>query len=186
MRLLNGGKLRYAKAPYQFNPGEYPGTRQLFTLQQVDRVYAVLHGSSAQVAQVATGATATIVTSDTRHTRYVGHVVGILNQISPGSTDFQVKVLLQNPGQRLRPGAVVSGTIAGPAVNGIRVPETAFTDDNHSSVLVVGGDNTVQTTHVTELGNNGATAVVAGLQPGVHVVSDGQASVGDGQKVSLR
>ena len=28
------------------NPGEYPGTRQLFTVQQVNPIYAILHGSS--------------------------------------------------------------------------------------------------------------------------------------------
>ncbi len=32
------------------NPGEYPGNREIFTLQQVDPIYAVLHASSEQVA----------------------------------------------------------------------------------------------------------------------------------------
>ncbi|MBV9102448.1 MAG: efflux RND transporter periplasmic adaptor subunit, partial [Candidatus Eremiobacteraeota bacterium] len=99
------------------NPGEYPGTRQIFTLQQVNPVYAVLRGSSAQVAQISAGAPATIVTSDARRQRAAGRVAGVLNEIAPGSTDFQVKVLLQNPDGRLRPGAVVEGTIAAPQVN---------------------------------------------------------------------
>ncbi len=35
------------------NPGEYPGNRELFTLQQVNPIYAVLHASSEQIAGIA-------------------------------------------------------------------------------------------------------------------------------------
>jgi HlyD family secretion protein len=168
------------------NPGEYPGTRQIFTLQQVDPIYAILRGSSAQVAQVAPGSPVTIVTSDATRQRRAGRVVGVLNQISPGSTDFEVKVIVPNPDGKLRPGSVVEGTITAPAVSGLRIPTTAFTDDNHTSVLVVGDGDTVKTSHVTELASDGTTSVVAGLAPQARVVRDGQTSVGDGEKVSYR
>src|SRR5579871_2831537 len=72
------------------NPGEYPGNRQLFTLQQIDPIFAVLHGSSAEVAHVRTRAGVQVQSSDLRRT-YGGVVVGVLNQITPGSTDFEVK-----------------------------------------------------------------------------------------------
>src|SRR5208283_916491 len=42
------------------NPGEYPGTRQIFTIQQVSPIYAVLRGSTDQIAGIHPGATATI------------------------------------------------------------------------------------------------------------------------------
>jgi multidrug efflux pump subunit AcrA (membrane-fusion protein) len=168
------------------NPGEYPGTRQLFTLQQVDSVYAILRGSSAQVAHVIKGGAATIVTPDAPDSRYVGTVVGVLNQISPGSTNFQVKVLVQNPRQTLRPGGVVSGRLTAPPVRGIRIPETAFTDDNHTSILVVNSTNIVSTAKVAELATDGTTTIVTGLRPGVRVVTDGQTGIGDGEKVSVR
>jgi len=168
------------------NPGEYPGNRQLFTLQQVDPIYAILRGSSSQVASIQPGARATVVTSDVKRNRKVGRVVGVLNQIAPGSTDFEVKVQIANSDQRLRPGTVVEGTIAAQPISGLRIPATAFTDDNHTSVLVVGDDNTVKTVHVSELGSDGSTSVVAGIAPSARVVSDGQTSVGDGERVSVR
>ena len=34
------------------NPGEYPGNREIFTLQQVDPIYAVLHASSEEIARI--------------------------------------------------------------------------------------------------------------------------------------
>ena len=37
------------------NPGEYPGNRQIFTLQQVKPMYAILRGSAAQVEGIASG-----------------------------------------------------------------------------------------------------------------------------------
>jgi multidrug efflux pump subunit AcrA (membrane-fusion protein) len=168
------------------NPGEYPGTRQLFTLQQVDPIYAVLRGSGAQIAELERGQSATIVASDLRGRRLNGTVVGVLNEIAPGSTDFQVKVLLRNPDGKLRPGMAVAAKVSLPPVSGLRLPSTAFTDDNRNAVLVVSEDGTVETTRVAELGDDGTTAVVTGLEAGTRVISDGQTSVGNGEKVAIR
>lgn len=167
------------------NPGEYPGTRQLFTLQQVNPIYAVLRGSGTQIAQIANGSSATISPSDGLRPALHGKVVGVLNQIAPGSTDFQVMVLLQNLGNRLRPGVVVEGNVALPVVSGVRIPETAFTDDNHDAVMTVAG-GTVKTVDVSEVADDGTTAIVSGLSAGTRVISNGQTSVGDGEKVAYR
>jgi len=167
------------------NPGEYPGTRQLFTLQQVNPIYAILHGSGAQIAEIATGATATINSTDAKRSQRRGVVAGVLNQIVPGSTDFQVKVVLQNPDGSLRPGMAVSGSVRLPGVHGIRVPQTAFTDDNHDALMVV-QNGTVKTAHVAEIADDGNTSIVTGIAAGTRVVSDGQTSVGDGEKVAVR
>jgi multidrug efflux pump subunit AcrA (membrane-fusion protein) len=168
------------------NPGEYPGNREIFTLQQVNPIYAVLHASSEQVARIQNGSTATVTAPDLGAARgFSGHVVGVLNQINPGSTDFQVKVLLENPQQRLRPGMVVQGTVATLPVRGVRVPTTAFTDDNHDALMTVQPDGSVKTVKVAESGTDGTTSVVTGVSAGTRVVSNGQTSVGDGEKVSF-
>jgi multidrug efflux pump subunit AcrA (membrane-fusion protein) len=166
------------------NPGEYPGTRQIFTLQQVNPVYAILHGSAGQIAKIASGARATISVPGLTGSR-TGSVAGVLNQIVPGSTDFEVKVVLDNPNSMLRPGAVVAGHVALPRVSGITVPQTAFVDDNHNTVLVV-QNGVVKTVPVTDVADAGSISVVTGLSPGTTVVSDGQTSVGDGEKVAVR
>ncbi len=169
------------------NPGEYPGNRELFTLQQVNPIYAVLHASGEQIARIQTGAPATIATADAGiAARVSGRVAGVLNEINPGSTDFQVKVVLANPQQRLRPGMAVQGTIAVSPLRGVRIPETAFTDDNHDAVVTVLADDTVKTVKVAETGGDGTTSVVTGIAPGTRVVANGQASVGDGEKVSFQ
>ncbi len=167
------------------NPGEYPGTRQLFTLQQVNPIFAILRGSGAQIAEISTGAPATIVSTDAKRAARRGVVAGILNQIVPGSTDFQVKVVLPNPNGSLRPGMAVSGSVRLPGVHGIRIPETAFTDDNHDAIMAV-QNGTVKTLHVAEIAGDGVTSIVTGVDAGTRVVSNGQTSVGDGEKVAVR
>ena len=137
------------------NVGEYPGTRQIFTLQQVDPVYAVLRGSGAQIARIKTNATAHIVASDVSRSAFTGRVIGVLNQINPGSTDFQVKVLLANPARTLRPGMAIVGRVKLPPVRGVAIPDSAFTDDVHGTVLVVDDNTTVRTAHVSETANDG-------------------------------
>lgn len=169
------------------NPGEYPGNRELFTLQQINPIYAVLHASSEQVARIVNGAPVTVTAADLSGAeRFRGRVSGVLNQINPGSTDFQIKVLLDNPQQRLRPGMVVQGDVATVPISGVRVPVTAFTDDNHDAVMAIAPDATVKTVKVTELATDGTTSVVTGVNVGARIVSDGQISLGDGEKVSYR
>jgi multidrug efflux pump subunit AcrA (membrane-fusion protein) len=170
-----------------FNPGEYPGTRQIFTLQQVDPVYAVLHGSGTEVADIRPGVPAKILAADLGDNKtFSGNVVGVLNQINPGSTDFQVKVVVPNPFRRLRPGMAVVGDVPLPQMRGIVIPETAFTDDNHDAVVAVGSDGTLKTQSVAEIGGDGKTSIVTGLTSGTRVLQDGQQSVGDGEKVQFK
>jgi HlyD family secretion protein len=168
------------------NPGEYPGTRQLFTIQQMNPVYAILHASADQVAGITNGAPASVVVEGPTNLRVSGRVSGVLNQIVPGSTDFTVKVLLQNPGLKLRSGMPVSAKVALPQLDGVRVPVTAFIDDNHDSLLTVDQSGVVKTVKVAEVGNDSTTSVVSGITSGTRVVSNGQVSVGDGERVSYQ
>ncbi len=168
------------------NPGEYPGNRQIFTLQQVKPAYAILRGSAAQVAGITNDSMATITLAGEGRSQMSGRVVGILNEIQPGSTEFQVKVLLPNNDESLRPGMAIQGSVRLPAVRGIRIPQTAFTDDNHDAVQIVQSDSTVKTVKVSELANDGRTSVVSGISSGTRIVANGQSSIGDGEKVSYQ
>ncbi len=165
------------------NSGEYPGTRQLFTLQQVDPIFVLLHGSAAQVADVVPGRSATVLASDSQHGTFVGQVVGVLNQINPGSTDFQVKLLVPNPTGRLRPGMPVEADVSLQPLQGVLIPTTAFTDDRQTAVLVVQAQGKVAQVAVVCEGSAATQSVVRGLAPGARVVVNGQSGLSVGQKV---
>ncbi len=164
------------------NPGEYPSGRQLFTLEQNDRVYAVLSAASNQVPTIREGAAATISPNGVPGSAH-GTVEAVLDQIQPGTTNFTVKVLIDNAARRLHAGVPVTGTVDLPAVRGTIVPVTAFVDDDRSSVYAV-HEGRVRIVHVSEKSDDGNEAVVSGLAPGTPVVKNVQQSdVGNGDKV---
>jgi HlyD family secretion protein len=164
------------------NPGEFPGTRQLFTLQETDRVYAVLNGAASQIVGIANGATVNVASANLPGKQFTGKVEGVLNAINPGSTNFVVKVILPNPSGTLRPGMAVSGIAALPSASGMRIPATAFLDTTNSTVQTV-TNNVVHTVKVTMLAQDQQNAIVSGLSPGTAVVTNGQLGLSDGQQV---
>jgi cobalt-zinc-cadmium efflux system membrane fusion protein len=169
------------------NPGEYPGSRTIFTIQQLNQVYAELNASSSNTFDIPVGAPAALSVAGSGAQNYEGKVVAVLGQVTPGSTNFTVKVLVQNPDGRLQAGLPVSATITLPAVSGIGIPTAAFLDDTHSTVMIADDelvDVVAKTVHVTELGTDGTTSIVSGLKAGQHVVANGQLGVIEGQSLA--
>jgi len=166
------------------NPGEFPGARQIFTLQETARVFAVLNGSAAQIAGMQQGSTATVTSSSIPGKQFTGTVDGILNALNPGSTNFVVKVMLANSAGSLRPGMAVSASARLPSTSGLMVPDTAFLDTTNATVQVVNNGGTVQTVKVTMVADDGKNAIVTGLAPGAPVVINGQSGLTDGQTVA--
>jgi HlyD family secretion protein len=166
------------------NPGEYPGSRQIFTIQETDRVYAILNATTANVFTAQMHAPVTVrVQGQTK--AYAGQVVAILDQLTPGSTNFAVKVEIPNGNLQLHSGMPVTGTIALAASDGIIIPTTAFLDDTHSSILTVGTDNVAHQTRVTEVRSDGKNSIVTGLASGTHVIANGQAGIADGEHITV-
>jgi multidrug efflux pump subunit AcrA (membrane-fusion protein) len=169
------------------NPGEYPGARTIFTIQELDHVYAELNASSADTFAIPVGAPVTVIVSAGGSRTYNGKVVAVLGQVTPGSTNFTVKVLVQNADGKLQSGLPVTATAGLPPVSGIGIPTTAFLDDTHTSVMIVDDevvDTVAKLAHVRELGSDGKTSIVSGLKKGQLVISNGQLGVTDGQSLS--
>jgi HlyD family secretion protein len=119
------------------NPGEFPGTRQIFTLQQTDKVFAVLNGSGGQIVGVQTGSPVKIVSSDRATLSGNASVSAVLDQITPGSTNFIIKAVLPNPRGGFHPGMVITGLVSRARTSGITIPRTAFTDDSQTTVQTI-------------------------------------------------
>lgn len=168
------------------NPGEYPGSRTIFTIQELDRVYADLNASSEDTFAIPVGAPVDLSVSGSPQA-FTGKVVAVLGQVTPGSTNFTVQVLLDNPDLKLQAGLPVSASIALPAVSGIGIPSTAFLDDTHTTVMVADDqlvDVVAKTVKVREIGSDGTTSIVTGLKPGQSVISNGQLGLADGQSIA--
>jgi HlyD family secretion protein len=169
------------------NPGEYPGTRTIFTLQQLNNVYAELNASSTDTFAIPVGAPVTLSVAGTSSTSYTGRVVAVLGQVTPGSTNFTVKVLVSNPDEKLQSGIPVTAVTSLPPVTGVGIPTTAFLDETHTTVMIADDelvDTVAKAVHVHEIGANATTSIVTGLKAGQSVVSNGQLGVTDGQSLA--
>jgi HlyD family secretion protein len=169
------------------NPGEYPASRTIFTLQQLNNVYAELNASSIDTFAIPIGAPVALNVSGSSGQSYSGHVVAVLGQVTPGSTNFTVKVLVSNPDEKLKSGIPVTAVASLPPVTGVGIPTTAFLDETHTSVIIASDelvDTVAKTVHVKEIGSNGSTSIVTGLKAGQSVVSNGQLGVTDGQSLA--
>ncbi len=162
------------------NPGEYPGSRTIFVLQQTDPVYAELNASSADVFRVKTGAPVSLTVPGEPNSGYHGTVVGVLGQVQPGSTNFTVKAIIRGTQGRLAAGLPVTGVISLTPASGIAIPTTAFLDDTHSSVMA-DKDGTAALVKVREIANDGTTSIVSGLSKGQIIVSNGQLGITAGE-----
>jgi HlyD family secretion protein len=172
------------------NAGEYPGTRQIFTLQETDKVYAVLNGSGGQIVGVRTGSPVKIVSTDSATLHATAAVSAVLDQLTPGSTKFIVKAVLPNPDDKFHSGMVITGQVQRPLTSGISIPRTAFTDDTQTTVQTIvkkpdpqGGPplGVIQTIPVTMVAEDGKNAIVQGVRPGEQIVINGQLGLSDGQ-----
>jgi RND family efflux transporter MFP subunit len=169
------------------NPGEYPASRTLFTLQQLDNVYAELNASSADTFAIPVGAPVTLNVAGANSQSYTGRVVAVLGQVTPGSTNFTVKVLVANPDEKLQSGIPVTAVATLPPVTGVGIPTTAFLDETHTTIMIADDelvDTVAKTVHVHEIGANATTSIVTGLKAGQSVVSNGQLGVTDGQSLA--
>jgi RND family efflux transporter MFP subunit len=170
------------------NPGEYPSGRQLFTLEQNAKVYAILPASTAQVVSIRRGAAASVEINTSYNANPVSHkdrgvVDAVLDQVEPGTTNFTVKVLIDNADQHLHAGMPVNAFVDLPPVRGLVIPMTAFIDDTHTSVYAVDG-GVVHEKPVALTSDDGARAVVTGLANGELVVSNvDAATVANGDRV---
>ncbi|HLJ83163.1 MAG TPA: efflux RND transporter periplasmic adaptor subunit [Candidatus Eremiobacteraceae bacterium] len=167
------------------NPGEYPGTRQIFTLQEVSRVYAELNAFGTQVAGIARGAPVRLTSPAVPARSFSGTVVALLSPTSPSSSGFIVKASVPNFDDALKPGMTVAASVTQPPESGIAVPVTSFIDDTHERIVTVDA-GVAHVTSVTEVAEDQTYAIVRGLAAGVMVVANGQLGLADGQKVATR
>jgi RND family efflux transporter MFP subunit len=169
------------------NPGEYPGGRTIFTVQQLDHVYAELNASSTDTFAIPVGAPVTLKVAGSGARTYTGSVVAVLGQVAPGSTNFTVKVLVANADGKLQSGLPVTATASLPPVSGVGIPTAAFLDETHTTVMIADDqlvDVVAKTAHVHELGSDGTTSIVSGLKAGQVVISNGQLGISDGQSIA--
>ena len=164
------------------NPGEYPGSRALFTIQALDIVYAQLNASSEQTTDVALGERVAVLVHGSRRT-VIGRVAALLGQAAPGSTNFTIKVRIDDPSDTLLAGTAVDGEIDLPPVRGTRVPRAAL-DTNETQIGII-REGIYHAVAVRVIAEDAHNAIVSGVAPRTSVVTEAL-DLHDGQRVAVR
>jgi RND family efflux transporter MFP subunit len=154
----------------------------------ISRVVARVNVPLASAAPLKVGQPATITLTDTKEA-----VQGKVTVVSPAtdanSTTVQIWVEVENPGERLKPGASVHvGVVTEEARNAMVVPVTAILpgEEGGTAVLVVGSDSIAHLRKVDVGIREGDKAqLLNGVKPGESVVIVGGLGVDDKAKVKV-
>jgi|SRR5579884_542883 len=156
------------------NVGQYPGNSPIFTVQQMDTVYAMLNASSDQVFLIRPGTPALLSVGNLHVSNLRGTVEAVLGQAQPGGTNFIVKVRIDNARGVLQSGMVVAATVRLPPVSGAMIPTSAFIDAAHDAVRMQRSDGTTSVVPVRDIAEDGMHSIVQGVPANARVVVQAQ------------
>ena len=160
------------------SPGQViqAGATQVFTISNMESVWVLVSVYERDMGAVHLGDPVTIQT-DAYPEEFHGRISYIGVALDPNSHTLQVRIVTQNPGEKLKKDMYVTATIqAGAISNALTVPDAAVLRDaqNEPFVYVEVSPNQFGERPVT-IGENadGNTQVLAGLKTGERVIADG-------------
>jgi membrane fusion protein (multidrug efflux system) len=174
------------------SPGQYmqPGD-QIGTLDDVSQIKLDFDVAETQIARLRQGAEIAVRTAAFPDRLFNGTIANIDSRINPSTRTVRVRALLANPGEQLRPGMLMTVNVRANPHDALAAPEVAVLDEGDSSYVfrVVNGDNgqTVERVTVqTGQRSDGVVEIVAGLNEGDQVVTDGVQAVNPGQPIRVQ
>ena len=160
----------------------------LLTVMDVSRVVARTNIPQGQASSLKVGDAATVNQTDNPD-EVSGKVIVVSPAVDPNSTTVQVWVQIENPGERLKPGATVHVSIvAATLTNAVVIPTAGLlpSAEGDTIVMVVGKDSVAHERKV-EVGvrETDKVQILSGVKPGEQVVIVGGVGLEDGAKVHV-
>ncbi|PZU10881.1 efflux RND transporter periplasmic adaptor subunit [Sphingomonas sp.] len=115
-----------------------------------------------------------------------GHIETIDPVIDPATRAATIRAILPNPGNRLKPGMLLTVGIEAATRKAMAVPELAVVGDGSDRyVYVVGADLKAKRTPVTTGLHDDGLIEIKGLPADARIITEGVVKVADGQTVRL-
>jgi cobalt-zinc-cadmium efflux system membrane fusion protein len=160
------------------SPGQViqAGATQVFTISNMGSVWVLANVYERDMGSVHNGDSVAIQT-DAYPEEFHGRISYIAAALDPNSHTLQVRIVTQNPGQKLKKDMYVTAIVqAGAIANALTVPDSAVLRDaqNEPFVYVEVSPNQFGQRSVT-IGDttDGKTQVLGGLKTGERVIADG-------------
>lgn len=149
---------------------------EAFVTSNLATVWVNASVNEKDLPTVHTGAAATISMQPAGGSVQTGTVAMLGDVIDPQTRTLPVRIVVPNPGTRLRPGMFVNAAIAGTATQTrIFVPSDALQDINGFKVVFVTKDGVTFFAHPVKTGEeaNGMVEITEGLTASDHIVAKG-------------
>jgi RND family efflux transporter MFP subunit len=174
----------------EVNPDETPRLDQkLFVIGRIDEVLVAARLAEAHLGSIALQQAAAVTFPALALEPVAGVVVKLAPAVDPETRTFTAYVRLPNPERRLKPGLTAFVRFETVLKDAIAVPSIALLPPagrETTSVFVVGPDRRVALRAVRPgAAAEGSTAIEHGLSAGEMVVTVGQLSLRDGDRVRI-
>ena len=147
-----------------------------FDLSDLSTVWVTAAVNQQDLSLVHQGAAVDVVTAGFPDQIFHGRVAMIGDTLDPETRTVPVRVLVPNPGTKLRPGMFASAHIAEPATrDAVFVPEDALQNINGMPVVFVTADGVTFEARTVNVGTRsmGKAEIIDGLRPGERIVVNG-------------
>ncbi len=148
-----------------------------FDISNLSTIWVTAAVNQQDLSLIQQGAAADVVTAGFPNQTFHGRVAMIGDILDPETRTIPVRIVIPNPGTKLRPGMFVSAQIAEPATHdAVFVPENALQNINGMPVVfVVSANGTSFQARTVNMGTRslGKAEIVDGLAPGDRIVVNG-------------
>jgi Cu(I)/Ag(I) efflux system membrane fusion protein len=153
-----------------------PGT-VLFQLAALDRLWINAEVPETQAAWIKTGDPAAAELPALPGERFQGQIDYLYPELMPTTRTLKVRIVVENPDKRLRPGMFAAVHLRGAAQDQVlTVPTEAIIKTGTRSVVIVADDGTHFRPALVRVGaeHGGRSEILEGLSAGQNVVASGQ------------
>ncbi|MCM8820742.1 MAG: efflux RND transporter periplasmic adaptor subunit [Candidatus Omnitrophica bacterium] len=159
----------------------------LVAIADISRVKVVAPLAEVELGRIEKGKKAEVRVDAYPEKVFYGEVYKISPFVDPITRTIEIEVVVDNPGQILKPGMFVRVEIIVKTHKGaVVVPEKAvFTEEDKSYVLVVDGSIVKKREVKTGMAEDGYIEITEGLSGGEKVVVEGGIGLEDGTKVEV-
>ena len=153
-----------------------PGST-LFQLANLSSVWMIAEVPETQAAWIKAGNPAQAQVSALPGEHFEGKVDYLYPELTQPTRTLKVRVVIDNPGQRLRPGMFATAHLEGPTQESVlTVPTEAVIKTGTRSIVILAEDATHYRPAVVRVGaeHGGRSEILEGLVPGQNIVASGQ------------
>ena len=151
-------------------------TNDTFVIGDLSEVWMLANVRQEQLSRLNTGQSATVILAGMPEARFPGKVTNLGQQLDEVTRLMQVRIVLKNPGNRLKPEMLANAEIpVGAGQSALVVPSDALQQIDSQDVVFVRAPPDHFTVRPVQVGETvgGMTPVLSGLQPGEQIAVRG-------------